>query len=1041
MNASRGLLASLFLLLGGYGVGQAALPFVPDSQPVGYVGQPAITSPLVAAGGVVLYSIDYNVLEWSGNLHAYPISTSGIIDTETDLWNGGAAGQIDQQDWNTERMIVTVSGAGAKVPFRWANLTAADRAALDPDTAGPTDSPVLNFIRGDRSNEAPEGLKYRTRTTVMGDIMHSGPVHCPASLCGGATVFVGANDGMLHAINATNGSERFAYIPSTLIPKLGFLKAAPYIHKYFVDGGLALKSFGTKTILAGALGAGGKGLFALDVSNAAVSTESDAASKILWEISNSTSGFANLGNTYGKPVLASVAGGTSVVIAGNGYNNTGNGHAVLYMIDANTGALIHEFDTGAGSTGSPNGLSSPTVVYDNDGFASIAYAGDIDGNLWKFDLASKTVSKLYTTDPAQAITMAPGVRPHPNGGHMVTFVTGRLFTSADESDAATHYAYGIWDRPAAYASNNALVTQTLSESIWTNPGDSSQTVKVRTATSIAPNWNAGAGNHMGWKTALPIGGERVVGDGAYVSSSGQFVFLSTNPTVSPTATPPGENWWMQINALTGGDNGVVVFDLNNDKKFTEADTVTAGKPVGRYFGGGVRSQLIPLTAIGVQVAVATYDKNGDPPVPEEPADDKGVAGGHFDFDIYCYDEKFCKKAGSSTKINGLTCSNSANGCTQGSTSTTYIGAATNGVTVSNPSTSKKTNIVNSKGTAPQYTHTHQYDDIFDVTGVDMLNASQPRYNLVYPVSSTSTKFKILVANQAYSPAVWLNIGGEQHSVISYGTSPAFAGSTTGLIASLPTYVRAKTATAPVQPIQSLVVGMPVHAFEVKDWGTGVVRAGLHPTSYNCVVPSNIMSAPLNEWRNGALTIQIIKDTTKDTNVRLNVAGRPDLGYRLKDDKASQDYLLAEYTIFWHNPTLKSDGTYQTKEENPTTFSRGQCMGSTYWTMAPPKETTSHAPSATPAAGSTDPKEGSFVIVGGGDTGGTGGTGGDDGGGSGNTGGSGSSGNDGTSTGVTTGGQVQVGGEVGGVSGAPAGSGGNISSLGAAGRVNWRELRQ
>jgi Tfp pilus tip-associated adhesin PilY1 len=1037
MNASKGLLASLALLLGVYGPAQAALPFAPDAQPVGHVGQPAITSPLVAVGGVVLYSIDYNVLEWSGNLHAYSISTNGIIDTETDLWDGGAAGRIEQQDWNTERMIVTVSGAGAKVPFRWANLTAADRAALDPDTAGPMDSPVLNFIRGDRSNEAPEGKAYRARASVLGDIMHSGPVYCPASLCGGATVFVGANDGMLHAIDAANGSERFAYIPSMVIPRLGFLKADPYTHKYFVDGGLALKSFGSKTILAGALGAGGKGLFALDVSNAVAGTETDAASKILWEVSNATSGFANLGDTYGKPVLASLPGAKPVLIAGNGYNNTGNGHATLYVINANTGALLHEIDTNSGSAGSPNGLSSPTVVYDNDGYASIAYAGDIDGNLWKFDLVDGTASPLHTTDPAQAITMAPGVRPHPNGGHMVTFVTGRLFTAADETDMATHYAYGIWDRPAAYGGNNAILEQTLSASTWTDPANGSQTVKVRTATAAVPNWSAGAGNHKGWKTALPVGGERVVGDGAYVSSAGQFVFLSTNPTSSPSATPPGENWWMQLNALTGGDNGLVVFDLNNDKKFTSVDEVAAGKPVGRYFGGGVRSQLIPLTATGVQVAVATYDKNGDPPVPEELSDDKGVAGGHFDFDIYCYSDKFCKKAGSSTKLNGLTCNSGTNGCTQGTTSTTYVGATTSGVTLTNSSTSKKTNIVNTKGTAPQFTHTHQYDDIFDVTGVDMLNASQPRYNLVYPVSSTSTKFKILVANQAYSPAVWLNIGGEQKSVISYGTSSAYASSTTGLIASLPTYVRATTAKAPVLPIKSLVVGMPVDAFEVKDWGTGVVRAGLHPTSYNCVVPSNIMSKPLNEWRNGALTIQIIKDTTKDTYVRLNVAGRPDLGYRLKDDKTSQDYLLAEYTIFWHNPTLKSDGTYQTKEENPTTFSRGQCMGSAFWSMAPPKETTSHAPSATPAPGSTDPKEGSFVIVGGGGTGS--GEEGQDGEAPGDPDGSGSSDNDGTSTGVTTGGQVQVGGEVGGVNGGP--DGGNISSLGATGRVNWRELRQ
>jgi len=337
------------------------------------------------------------------------------------------------------RLIATMKGVSG-IPFTWANLSASQKSDLDPASAALSSSPVLNYLRGDRSNENPDGLKYRARSTVLGDIIHSTPVYWNDGT--NETVFVGANDGMLHAINAETGSERFAYIPSMLIPRLADLKSDPYVHKYYVDGRMDVRKFGSTTILVGALGAGGKGLFALDVTDADAADEDDAASKVLWEITNSTTGFANLGHTYGQPVLTTLDS-TAVAIVGNGYNNTGNGHASLFVINANTGELIAEIDTGSGSTTSPNGLSSPTVVdVDGDGAADYTYAGDIDGNLWKFDLSANSATKLHTTDPAQAITMAPGIKSHPKGGFMVTFATGRMFNDTDETDIATHYAYG-----------------------------------------------------------------------------------------------------------------------------------------------------------------------------------------------------------------------------------------------------------------------------------------------------------------------------------------------------------------------------------------------------------------------------------------------------------------------------------------------------------------------------------------------------------------------------------------------------------------------
>ena len=890
-SKNKKLFISLILLPGIFGLITvfAASAFDPDSQPVGYVGQPAVSSNIVASGLERLFAIDYSSQNWSGDLHSYSLSKTGAISTIDD-WDNGAAAEIDSQNFDTGRKIVTWNGS-AGIPFRWASLstgTGSQQTVLGSES-------VLNYIRGDTSNQTPNGLKYRSRTNVLGDIIHSTPVYWNDGT--NKTVFVGANDGMLHAIDAEFGKERFAYIPSVLIPKLSALTNISYSHKYYVDGRLDIHQFSSKTILAGALGAGGKGLFALDVTVAAATTESDAASKVLWEITNTgikskdsathnptSTAYANLGYTYSAPTQLILPDGTEALAVGNGYNNSGNGHASLFLINANTGALIQEIDTGSGSTTSPNGLSSPSFIDTNgDGKPDYAYAGDIDGNLWKFSLAkpySSTVARsatlLHTTNPAQAITMAPGIKTHPLGGVMLTFVTGKMLIDADKTNNATHYAYGIWD--GAPAANDTLFSQTLTETTYSSVSPS---IRVRTVSSTVantvPDWTDGAGHHKGWKTALPIGGERVVGDGAMVTNS-IFLFMTTNPVISPTAKPPGENWWMQLNALTGGDSNTVLFDLNKDGKYNSADQVSAVSssvslnPVGRNMGGGVRSQLIALSATGFDVYQSNYDRNGSPPpvTTTTTTNDRGVSGGHFDFDIHCYTITSC---GSSQ-------------------------------------------------------HTHEYDDKYDVTGVDMLNPSQVDFKLTSGRVGTKS-FKILVANQAYSPAAKISIGGNNYvDVYGYQSSADLK------VASIPAYT--------FSTVSTLKFNLPLDAFKSKDWGTGIVRAGLQPTQTGCVKGTGT-NGTSGEWRNGALTIQIVNSTVVDSDVQLNVAGRPELGYRLKSPSTSTK-LIAEYTVFWHHPN-------------------GKCM-ETGWTMSPPEDTS--APSkktATPAAGSTDPKDGIFVVGG------------------------------------------------------------------------------
>jgi hypothetical protein len=195
-----------------------------------------------------------------------------------------------------------------------------------------------------------------------------------------------------------------------------------------------------------------------------------------------------------------------------------------------------------------------------------------------------------------------------------------------------------------------------------------------------------------------------------------------------------------------------------------------------------------------------------------------------------------------------------------------------------------------------------------------------------PLPAT-TNFKVLVANQAYSPAAKVSIGGGAYvNVYSYQIANNLA------VANIPTYTLANIGT--------LQFNLPLNAFDVTDWGTGISRAGLHPTKASCVYSSPV-DGPSGEWRNGALTFQIVDASVADSDIQLNVASHPELGYRLKPTSMDAK-LIAEYTTFWHHPN-------------------DLCMGSAGWKKDPAQDPINDATPATPAVGSTDPKFGSFGV--------------------------------------------------------------------------------
>lgn len=967
-----GFCASLTLAL-GMGGAFAAPSFAPSSQPTGWIARPTLTDTQVSSGNEVYFRGTYRMNSWDGDVRAHHVYADGVVP-DTNPWSPNTAASLLRQRAHTDRKIVTLSG-GVKVPFRWASLSAAHKTALHGDaTRGEA---ILNYLRGQVSNEKPDGYQFRARRELLGDIIHS-TLYYWKHASGVERLYVGANDGMLHVFDAQTGAEVFAYVPSMLIPNLNRLVADPYVHTAFVDGPLTMArvtlSGTAKTLLVGGLGAGGKGLFALDVTDPTPADEAAAASKILWEITSASANYANLGYTYAMPRIARLNGGAAAVVVGNGYVNGGNGRSVLYLINLETGARIAEIDTGSGSLASPGGLSSPTLLdADGNGTADYAYAGDLDGKLWKFDLTSFTASLLHTTAPAQAITVAPVVRPHPKGGYLVAFGTGRILTAADATDGAVHYVYGIWDKDGTTVAADALLTQTLTETTF-GGGD-----RVRTLTATAPDWNT----HRGWKVALPAG-ERVVGEAPFHNLN-RYYFTSTNPTIA--GVPAGENWLNEFDFVTGGSPPTPIFDLDNDGGFTEADKATnGGIPVSKFIKPGVLSQ--PVLVFGASLNTTVYNWHDNVPpsdaeiiTPEGP----GVSAGHFDYDIYYH-------TGSTTTATyytpSATCRAPTTKCADpslfsseaGDVSSVFCEAidpkkidynkyafllsepATVGTTICDKKKKLNRNITYTccqldknatESVSNGYDnmrHVHEYDDKYDVTGVNMLNASDSAFNLAnVPVIGATTSFKILVANQYLNPASTLSVGGQPYeSVKTYGNLASQTDAAT-LLASLPVHTPAT--------ITTLIFNLPLDAFSPKDWwgDGGLPRAGLIPTQTGCVnkvydngTPrGDSKYGPNGERFNGALMIQLIRHDTpasalelNNTNTSLPLGERVKYGWRVKTANFNQ-YVFADYTAFWHHPNKK-------------------CYGDAGWVQDPPEDPASDAKVQTAAAGSADPKDGIFA---------------------------------------------------------------------------------
>lgn len=532
--------------------------------------------------------------------------------------------------------LIEFTAANSANSATYNGKTLAQHLAVNPEPGKQSNAYTadqrLDYLRGSDASAGEADDKMRQRSSKLGDFLGSSPVVVGnqgrylegfsnkledneaytaflASIQNRkAMVYVGGNAGMLHAFNAETGVEEFAFVPTAVFPYLNKLTGKGYTHQYYVDGTPTVADIYDKengkwrTILVGTLRAGGKGLFALDI------TDPEKIS-LLWEFHEYSPEAVDLtikpGYSFPKPTIARLHNGRWAVVTGNGYKGEGtnNGGAALYIIDAITGKLTKSLEV-TGETGE-NGLSTPRLVdFDGDGVADYAYAGDLQGNLWRFDLlgngkspernpvdgpiygdkdgGSQNFAVSYNGKPmftavassgeTQPITSAPSLVRHPTRkGYLVVFGTGRYVEIGDKEPNKSYAQslYGIWDtKTKAEGTNNPpsitrgdngnMTEQTFNTTDTTGKGETSGIVRNARIISNNPvEWytdfnSAKDIKKRGWYLDFNGGGlqgEIMVED---MRTLGNTLFLQTLiPNDDPCANGAG-NWLYAINPSTGG---------------------------------------------------------------------------------------------------------------------------------------------------------------------------------------------------------------------------------------------------------------------------------------------------------------------------------------------------------------------------------------------------------------------------------------------------------------------------------------------------------
>ena len=614
----------------------------------------SVTSGIIQAATLAFRS-EFDSGTWSGDVSAFQVGNDAqpILPAK---WKAGA--QLTARTPLSRNILTAASASGGGIAFQWGVLPAPYQVELndDPSTSVIDNDGLgarrLEYIRGARNDEIDNGGPFRIRSSLLGAVIGSGAAVIAAPSApfvdedfeGGPefiaavkyeafratlknrrrVVYVGANDGMLHAFDAGTGvtgftpagvpivdlgtgAELWAYVPREVGTRLSrltnptfeftpYVDATPVVQDAFIGGRW-------RTLLVGSLRRGGQGVFALDVTNPNV-TEADASNVVLWEVSDDLAGFERLGFTFGRPNIARLANGKWVVLVPGGYNSEQNtmsepqvapadadGGSTMFVLDAATGALIRKFEFL--STVS-RGLTSPTMGdYELDYIAEFAVAGDLQGNLWRFDLADSnpinwSVDRMFspTVEFAQPITAAPRLFGDPATGGIIAVVgTGKYLEAGDRSlgGVPTQSFYGIRDYGKA-SGNYPIVRADLTAQTFTLvPGPAAFYTVTNNAVPTASR---------GWRINLPELGERVVNAGGALFSQGIVILSSIIPSGDDPCEPGLRGSVFVLNAAGGG---APLIDLDGDGQVAGAGDLAGpvGRPVDEMPASGTLQPACP----------------------------------------------------------------------------------------------------------------------------------------------------------------------------------------------------------------------------------------------------------------------------------------------------------------------------------------------------------------------------------------------------------------------------------------------------------------
>jgi type IV pilus assembly protein PilY1 len=553
------------------------------------------------------YQTTYDPKDWRGTIRAFGFNSTGTVNTAAAQWTTdtaivpGATAPI-YQSWNTATNV--------PVTLAYGNFSPAQQASLSQGLpTGVTGNDLVEWSKGVNRT----GLKVRsvllgdidqTASDLVNDTSYSTYLTTKAANMN-ASLVVNANDGFFSVINSTNGTRRYAYMPSSVLPSLQFIADPSYIngvsHKFLVDGqvGVFDAQLGSvwKTLALGGTGAGGRAFYAVQLFDASAGN----AIRALWEISaptvaNTANAFNDLGYAYARPEVARLADGRWAAFISNGYGSN-TGVAALYVVDIRDGSLIRKIVVNSSETN--NGLSSVKLRVNSQNVVQAAYGGDLRGRMWKFDLSGTSPNTwglafagqpLFTAPggATQPITAQPLLAENPQGGIQVFFGTGKFNESVDKLNKDLQGFYSIWD--AAGGTGQMTVANLQAQSITSIfSGTTGQFVTTSQNNVAYPT-------QKGWYLPLiynnALTGERVINPANLVL--GRVVFTTAAVDTTDPCASFGTGKLIEVDAFNGKMLNYAVLDTNNDGSLNSLDTISAGV----VFTGGIPTLSAVVSANG-----------------------------------------------------------------------------------------------------------------------------------------------------------------------------------------------------------------------------------------------------------------------------------------------------------------------------------------------------------------------------------------------------------------------------------------------------------